>query len=90
MFCHTLRLRLSPFLTERQVSDALSFSSTLPLLINVHGGRDGWPREQQEHYFTQVLAIAAKLPVPVVHETHRGRSESSAQQLQKTGEMRLG
>lgn len=56
------------------MSEAISFCSVPPLLINVHGGRDGWPREQQEHYFTQVLEIAEKYPVTIVHETHRGRS----------------
>jgi len=45
-----------------------------PILINVHSGHDSWGSGPKAvEYFTQVLEIGAKLPCPVVHETHRQR-----------------
>eukprot|EP00455_Lapot_gusevi_P014624 TRINITY_DN17326_c0_g2_i1.p1 TRINITY_DN17326_c0_g2~~TRINITY_DN17326_c0_g2_i1.p1 ORF type:complete len:295 (+),score=73.75 TRINITY_DN17326_c0_g2_i1:57-941(+) len=55
---------------ETQLQEALTFN---PVLVNVHGGRDSWNREQAEEYFTRVLDISRRCPVPIVHETHRAR-----------------
>ena len=46
---------------------------TAPLSINVHGGKDWWPFDQQKAFYAEALEIERKIGIEVNHETHRGR-----------------
>ena len=66
----------------RTVSEHLaSFRSQLedaarwdPLLINVHSGSDAWTTAEMVAFYRGCVEIERDFQVPVVHETHRGRS----------------
>ena len=45
-----------------------------PILINSHSGRDAWDEGQSRDFFKEALFLEAALDIPIVHETHRGRS----------------
>ncbi len=57
-----------------QITEALTLH---PRLINAHSGFDAWSLAEMRHFYTEVTAIERDLPVPVAHETHRGRCFSS-------------
>jgi sugar phosphate isomerase/epimerase len=42
-------------------------------LVNCHGGRDAFSRDQALDFYRRVVAHEAGLAVPVAHELHRGR-----------------
>lgn len=45
-----------------------------PRLVTCIGGCDAWPEAQSERFFTEAMALAEKLGVPISFETHRSRS----------------
>lgn len=53
------------------IEEALLFD---PILINSHSGRDSWTAEEKKHFFSLALDFEKSLPIPVAHETHRGRT----------------
>jgi hypothetical protein len=54
-----------------QIEDALGWN---PLMINFHSGSDAWTTAEMVEFYKGCVAIERDIPVPVVHETHRGRS----------------
>ena len=44
-----------------------------PMLINFHSGADSWRISDMIRFHREAARIAADCPVPIVHETHRGR-----------------
>jgi sugar phosphate isomerase/epimerase len=42
-------------------------------LLNLHSGKDWWPFEQGVAYFEGVEKLREASPIPICHETHRGR-----------------
>ncbi|WP_420491944.1 sugar phosphate isomerase/epimerase family protein [Neobacillus drentensis] len=56
---------------ETQVERALGFN---PLLINSHSAKDDMHYDNQLHFFESAVKIEKVVNVPIVHETHRGRS----------------
>lgn len=61
--------------------------------LNVHSGRDWWSRQQGLDYFGAAVELAAGSPIPLLHETHRGRllysAASTADTLQAVPELRI-
>ncbi|MFF7710847.1 TIM barrel protein [Pseudomonas sp. NPDC007930] len=49
-------------------------AETAPRFCNVLAGNDRWPMAQQVEFFGQALELAARSGLPVLFETHRGRS----------------
>ena len=47
-------------------------------LINAHSGLDAWPAAEVRHFYRELAQREADLPIPVAHETHRGRCFHSA------------
>lgn len=41
--------------------------------ISAHGGRDAWSAREGEDFYDEIVRIEADTPLPVAHETHRGR-----------------
>ena len=60
---------------RQQIADALPLK---PRLINAHSGFDAWTRDEMRGFYREVAALERDLPVPVAHETHRGRCFHSA------------
>jgi sugar phosphate isomerase/epimerase len=54
-----------------RITEALKFR---PLLINLHSGSDAWRLPDMIRFYREAQRIAADCPVPVAHETHRGRA----------------
>jgi hypothetical protein len=44
-----------------------------PVLINSQSGSDRWSFDEKKRFLDAVLKLQQSLPVPVAHETHRGR-----------------
>jgi sugar phosphate isomerase/epimerase len=44
-----------------------------PLFYNVQSGLDAFGDAEAAHYFGEALKLEADLPVPMLHETHRGK-----------------
>jgi hypothetical protein len=55
---------------KQQAADALTLK---PLFINAHSGYDAWTLAEMRRFYQASAAFEASLPVPLVHETHRGR-----------------
>lgn len=55
---------------RRQIAEALPLK---PRFVNAHSGLDAWPRDEARRFYREIVAIERDLPVPVAHETHRGR-----------------
>ena len=47
--------------------------SLAPVLINAHSGEDTWTLDEMHAYFDGAAKLQKQLPVPLAHETHRGR-----------------
>ena len=55
---------------KKLADEAVAFGCAL---INFHSGRDAFNAAETREFYRQVLAYEQQLPVPVAHETHRGR-----------------
>ena len=55
---------------REQVDTALELN---PRFINAHSGFDAWTRGEMSEFYGQVQDWEATVPVPITHETHRGR-----------------
>jgi sugar phosphate isomerase/epimerase len=64
-----------------------------PILINAHSGRDAWNADDADRFFAEALTIEADMPIPVAHETHRGRATftpwATARLLDRFDQLRL-
>ncbi len=43
------------------------------VMVNCHGGKDGWSLADSLHFYRAAIEIERDLGIPVAHETHRGR-----------------
>jgi sugar phosphate isomerase/epimerase len=66
---YTVKEHVAEF--KRQVEGTLKFLK--PLHITSHSGKDTWTEEEYHEFFREIVEYTATLPVPVYHETHRGR-----------------
>jgi hypothetical protein len=64
----------APIATQAELEPTLkSLAEYEPTCINLHSGRDNMTRDEGCAFFEEAVRIAAGLPVPIGHETHRGR-----------------
>ncbi|MFC5451931.1 sugar phosphate isomerase/epimerase family protein [Paenibacillus aestuarii] len=55
---------------KEQVAYATHYGA---ILVDAHGGKDSFDRDQLRQFYDAALNVEASLGVPIGHETHRGR-----------------
>lgn len=64
----TVDADVTSFIEQAEAAVALK-----PVLINAHSGFDAWNRQDTLRFYRHIIGVERLLPVPVAHETHRGR-----------------
>src|SRR5262245_32359711 len=59
--------------TDEMTSKLEAFARYAPVKINIQGGHDSMTFDEGCAFFEAALEAEARLGIPVVHETHRGK-----------------